>query len=98
MSGEGKYLHNNNNNNNNGDDVNNNNIYNIYNNSTYSNTNKLSFYCAGILPYQVNENGEVCLLLGQDENNKWSDFGGKSEIYDGYNTKVTAIREFFEET
>lgn len=59
---------------------------------------KRNFYCAGILPYQVNENGEIYILLGQDENGKWSDFGGKSEPCDNNNVKNTAIREFFEET
>jgi hypothetical protein len=59
---------------------------------------KKSFYCAGILPYQVNELGEVYMLLGQDELGKWSDFGGKSEIIDNHDSKNTASREFFEET
>ena len=57
-----------------------------------------SFYCAGILPYQVNERGEVYVLLGQDEFGKWSDFGGKSELIDNNSSKNTATREFFEET
>lgn len=59
---------------------------------------KKSFYCAGILPYQVNEHGEVYMLLGQDEHNYWSDFGGKSELLDNNDAKKTASREFFEET
>lgn len=74
-----------------------------FNTSTNSSTNtvipnKKSYYCAGILPYQVNENGEVYMLLGQDEHNCWSDFGGKSELADNNDAKQTASREFYEET
>lgn len=54
-------------------------------------------YAAGILPY-IKVNNNVYVLLGKDRRNKWSDFGGKSEIRDNENKKYTAAREFFEET
>lgn len=56
------------------------------------------YYSAGILPYIINENNELLFLLGKDRRQKWSDFGGKSEIIDNNNSKNTAAREFFEET
>lgn len=54
-------------------------------------------YAAGILPY-IKIRNDVYVLLGKDRRNKWSDFGGKSEIRDNENSKYTAAREFFEET
>jgi hypothetical protein len=71
---------------------------NIHNSNDNSQPHKKTFYCAGILPYQVNEHGEVYMLLGQDENGCWSDFGGKSELTDNNDAKQTASREFYEET
>lgn len=69
-----------------------------FNTNTGTIPHKKSYYCAGILPYQVNEHGEVYMLLGQDEHNCWSDFGGKSELADNNDAKQTASREFYEET
>lgn len=54
-------------------------------------------YAAGILPY-IKIDNDVYVLLGKDRRNKWSDFGGKSELRDNENKKYTAAREFFEET
>ena len=54
-------------------------------------------YAAGILPY-YKHNNNVYFLLGRDKRNKWSDFGGKSELKDNNTPKYTAAREFFEET
>ena len=58
---------------------------------------KMDYYAAGILPYIKIEN-KTYFLLGKDKRNKWSDFGGKSELKDNNSPKNTAIREFFEET
>lgn len=58
----------------------------------------MMYYSAGILPYVKNEKGEIYFLLGKDRRQKWSDFGGKSEIIDNNNARNTASREFFEET
>lgn len=55
-------------------------------------------YSAGILPYQVGENGKIYFLLGKDTQGAWSDFGGKCEFQDKNNIKETAAREFFEES
>jgi hypothetical protein len=55
-------------------------------------------YSAGILPYQVGDNGKIYLLVGKDNHGTWSDFGGKCEIQDKNNIKETASREFFEES
>jgi hypothetical protein len=55
-------------------------------------------YSAGILPYQVGDNGKIYLLVGKDNQGNWSDFGGKCEITDKNNIKETASREFFEES
>jgi hypothetical protein len=59
---------------------------------------KNHIYSAGILPYQVGENGKIYLLLGKDNMGTWSDFGGKCELKDNNNIKETAAREFFEES
>jgi hypothetical protein len=59
---------------------------------------KVNIYSAGILPYQVNKEGKVYLLLGKDPQENWSDFGGKSEIKDNNDIRETAAREFFEES
>ena len=55
-------------------------------------------YSAGILPYQIGSNGKVYILVGEDVNGAWSDFGGKCEPRDRNVPKNTAIREFFEES
>lgn len=62
------------------------------------NTNRKHIYSAGILPYQVGENNKIYFLLGRDNQNTWSDFGGKCEFQDKNNIKETASREFFEES
>jgi hypothetical protein len=63
------------------------------------NTNKKShIYSAGILPYQVDDKGKIYFLMGRDNENNWSDFGGKCEFKDNNNIKETAAREFFEES
>ena len=51
---------------------------------------------AGVLPYFYEKSGKAFFLLGQESNNFWADFGGKTEK----NEQVldTAIREFSEET
>jgi hypothetical protein len=55
-------------------------------------------YSAGILPYAV-FNNKVYYLLGQDWRDEgFSDFGGKVEDDDECDTKVTAAREFYEES
>ena len=59
---------------------------------------KVHIYSAGILPYQVGENGKIYFLLGKDTQGAWSDFGGKCEFQDKNNIKETAAREFFEES
>lgn len=68
-------------------------------NPTNTNFNKKPhIYSAGILPYQVGENGKIYFLMGKDNNGTWSDFGGKCEFSDKNNIKETAAREFFEES
>lgn len=52
---------------------------------------------AGILPYAYDQNGVVSFLIGQEQNGEWSDFGGSAEPGD-LSSKMTAIREFSEET
>ena len=72
-----------------------------YNNTswTYKKINKsVSRYSAGILPYSFDQNGKLVFLLGKDNDNEWSDFGGRCEFKDQNNHKNTAAREFYEET
>ncbi len=59
--------------------------------------NYKEIYSAGILPFSV-KGGTVYFLLGKDLENKWSDFGGRSEAQDRGRWDVTATREFYEET
>jgi hypothetical protein len=55
-------------------------------------------YSAGVLPYSFDQNGKCMFLLGKDNENDWSDFGGRCEFKD-YNDPIsTASREFYEET
>jgi len=54
-------------------------------------------YSAGILPFCV-KNNTVYLLLGKDNDGKWSDFGGRSEGQDRGRWDTTASREFYEES
>lgn len=53
---------------------------------------------AGVMPYSVDENGEVYFLLGEEYQEYWEDFIGKSDEIDNGNIIETAIREFIEET
>lgn len=59
--------------------------------------NTKQVYSAGILPFSVHEN-TVYLLLGKDNDGKWSDFGGRSEGQDRGRFEITACREFYEES
>ena len=54
-------------------------------------------YASGILFY-YNNDGNVLFLLGKDYRYKWSDFGGKEELYDKHIPHLTASRECYEET
>jgi len=64
----------------------------------YKKIYKGSRYSAGILPYTFDQNGKCLFLLGKDNDNDWSDFGGRCEFKDHGDEKNTAIREFYEET
>jgi len=55
-------------------------------------------YSAGVLPYTFDQSGKCFFLLGKDNDNDWSDFGGRCEFKDHNDEKNTASREFFEET
>ena len=55
-------------------------------------------YSAGILPYSFDDSGNTVVLLGKDTDGNWSDFGGRCEICDNSDPRVTASREFYEET
>jgi len=82
----------------------------IHNNGQYSNNNSMNRwnykqrknnfnkYSAGILPYTFDQNGKCFFLLGKDNDGDWSDFGGRCEYKDKNDEKITAAREFFEET
>jgi hypothetical protein len=59
--------------------------------------NYKEIYSAGILPFSV-KGGTLYFLLGKDPENKWSDFGGRSEVQDKGRWDVTATREFYEES
>jgi hypothetical protein len=66
---------------------------------TYKKTNKnFVRYSAGILPYSFDQNGQLFFLLGKDNDNDWSDFGGRCEYKDQNEPINTATREFFEES
>lgn len=54
-------------------------------------------YAAGILIYSKYK-GNIYFLLGRDNDNKWSDFGGKCELKDHCDIEQTAAREFYEES
>jgi len=55
-------------------------------------------YSAGILPYTFDQTGKCFFLLGKDNENDWSDFGGRCELRDRCEPINTATREFYEET
>jgi len=74
----------------------------FYNNNytswSYKKSNKSIKYSAGILPYTFDPNGKLFFLLGKDNDNDWSDFGGRCEFKDRNNPINTATREFYEES
>lgn len=55
-------------------------------------------YASGILFYSRSIDNTVYFLLGKDFENKWTDFGGGSELSDKFDTENTAARESWEET
>jgi len=74
---------------------------NNYNNNRWNYKQKkhsINKYSAGILPYTFDSKGKCLFLLGKDNDGDWSDFGGRCEFKDKNDEKVTAAREFFEET
>jgi hypothetical protein len=76
-----------------------NNYNNVYTSWSYKKiTKNFNRYSAGILPYSFDQNGKLVFLLGKDNDNDWSDFGGRCEFKDQNNPKNTATREFYEET
>jgi len=54
-------------------------------------------YSAGVLIYSTYRDNTY-FLLGRDYDNKWSDFGGRSEIRDRNDSEQTASRELYEES
>ena len=60
--------------------------------------NTYNKYSAGILPYTYDVQGKCLFLLGKDNEGDWSDFGGRCEFKDRNDEKLTACREFYEET
>ena len=60
------------------------------------NTNIL--YASGILFYSKSLDNTPFFLLGKDCENKWSNFGGRGEISDKFDSEITAAREAWEET
>ena len=44
--------------------------------------NNFNRYSAGILPYTFDQQGTCLFLLGKDNDNDWSDFGGRCEFKD----------------
>ena len=60
-------------------------------------TNNL-IYAAGILFYSKSVDQTPYFLLGKDLENKWSNFGGRCELTDKYDSEITAAREAWEET
>ena len=79
---------------------NNKNQYDVnYSSWTYKKTNKNFIkYSAGILPYTFDQSGKLLFLLGKDNDNDWSDFGGRCEFKDRNDPINTATREFYEES
>jgi hypothetical protein len=72
---------------------------NSYTTWNYRKLNKSSLrYSAGVLPYTFDQNGKCLFLLGKDNENDWSDFGGRCEYRDHNEPTNTAAREFYEET
>ena len=72
---------------------------NSYSSWSYNKINKNGIrYSAGILPYSFDQNGKLFFLLGKDNDNDWSDFGGRCEFKDRNDPINTATREFYEES
>jgi len=70
-----------------------------YTSWTYKKSNKsFTRYSAGILPYTFDQSGKLLFLLGKDNDNDWSDFGGRCEFKDRNDPINTATREFYEES
>lgn len=55
-------------------------------------------YASGILFYSKSLDNTPFFLLGKDYDNKWSNFGGRCEINDKFDSEITASREAWEET
>lgn len=55
-------------------------------------------YGAGILFYSKSIDKSVYFFLGKDNDNKWSNFGGRCELSDKQDHEVTAARETWEES
>tara|TARA_B100001142_G_C14051142_1_gene545942 strand:- start:147 stop:674 length:528 start_codon:yes stop_codon:yes gene_type:complete len=55
-------------------------------------------YAAGVLFYSKSIDQTPYFLLGKDFDNKWSNFGGRCELIDRYDSEITATREAWEET
>ena len=61
----------------------NNNYNNNYTTWNYRKINKITIrFSAGILPYTFDQTGKCLFLLGKDNDNDWSDFGGRCEFKD----------------
>jgi len=79
-------------------------MYSKWNTSSYPTWNYrkinkgVTRYSAGILPYTFDQDGKCFFLLGKDNDNDWSDFGGRCEFKDRSEPINTAVREFYEET
>ena len=57
----------------------------------------MNSYAAGVLLLSWN-GSELCVLLGKDNYNSYSDYGGKCDILDNGLPYITASREMYEET
>ena len=59
----------------------------------------IQYKAAGIVPYALDESGDVWILAGADslKNNQLCDFGGLKDSNDGNKSEVTAAREAAEE-
>ena len=55
-------------------------------------------YAAGVLFYSNSIDGTPYFLLGKDFENRWSNFGGRCELSDKFDSEITAAREAWEET
>ena len=54
-------------------------------------------YAAGVMLLGWN-GSEICVILGKDQYNAYSDYGGKADIQDGGLPSLTAARDMYEET